>query len=114
MDTLELGFLAKGAEELDPAEVVVDPLLEAALVEELAGNALGRADQVGQLALAFAAEKLLSLSLGHLAELFALGPLSGLVGPRRFVRHSPGRQDDQRQTEQQQRPTGREAGEQRV
>ena len=42
MDTLELGFLAKGAEELDPAEVVVDPLLEAALVEKLPRNALGK------------------------------------------------------------------------
>jgi len=108
MDTLELSFLAKGAEELDSAEVVVNPLLEAPLVEKLPRNALRPADQVAHLALALAAEELLSLGPGHLAQPFALSTLSRLFGPRRFVRRSAGRQDDQEQTEQQQRPTGLE------
>src|SRR5262245_31917203 len=57
MDTLELSFLAGRVQELNTADAFVDPLFEPALIEDLPGNALWRANQFAHLTRILATEE---------------------------------------------------------
>ncbi len=106
-----MGFHAERSVEHDPADVLIDPLFEVALVEDLARDALRTAKQFAHLLRILVTEELLQLWRRHLAQLLEPGAASFLLAvlerAGRFVGGAGCADAGEQKTEQQQRPGGR-------
>src|SRR5262245_29309134 len=111
MDTLEVGFHAERGVKYDPADVLVNPLFEATLREDLARDALRRAEQFTHLLRILVSEELLQFLRRQLAQLLELGAVRFFLAVSartgRLVRGAGCADAGKQQTEQQQRPGGR-------